>query len=359
MDQKPRTQPAHIGSVSIPCTLSDIANIELMFQIWSDPRFSPSTKTKTKTKKPVLLIVFNTASQDLIAKVHGLYASFPKLPQYFSKLAVTSADLQGDRDIYHRDLRRKMGKYGNKAGPNFLFQKTLNTASEYGGFSLQIELDCFPSSSGWLDRCNRLIGRNVGTWVIGSMYAGSFGLNIDVLNHLNGNGLYDVGNPNFIKFLNEIWIPRTIQLADVAPYLAYDCWWAYELNSADSCHGNYSWQLVQTYDSFFKNEPFVVNLLPVESTAFRFFEMYKLFDTLGKTPIFFHSSSTRPLVEKTLKISNTTLLDVLEREAIEQARVENPTGALPNQRYDMLDSNANPGTRLGRILKTFYQKLVR
>ena len=252
-----------------------------------------------------------------------------------------------------------MGKYGNKAGPNFLFQKTLNTASEYGGFSLQIELDCFPSSGGWLDRSNKLVDGSNGTWVIGSKYAGSFGLHVSVLNHLNGNALYNVGNPDFIKFLNEIWIPRTIHLTDIVPYLAYDCWWAYELNSADSFHGNYSWQLVQTYDSFFKNEPFIVNLLPAESTAFRFFEMYKLFNSLNKTPIFFHSSTIRPLVEKILKTPDTTLIDLLECEARDQGRANSPIEAGPNQQHNMPHLNANNRMRLAHILKTLYQKLTR
>lgn len=357
MDEKTASPSTPIGSISIPCTLSDLTNIELMFRVWSDSRFNPSENKKFR--KPVLLIVFNTANQELINKTHILYNSYAILRNYFTRLVVTSADLQGERDIYNRDASRRMGKYGNKAGPNFLFQKTLNTASVYGGYTLQIELDCFPSSSGWLDRSNHLVKRSVGTWVIGSKYAGSFGLDVSVLNHLNGNGLYEVGNPNFVKFLNEIWIPRIIQLADVAPYLAYDCWWAYEMNSADSLRGNYSWQLIQTYDSFFKNEPFVVNLLPVESTAFRFLEMYNLFDGLDKTPIFFHSSSVRPLFEKTLENTKSTLLEILEDEAREQVETQIPSATLANKQYDIVDSSANIATRMARIVKDFYKKLGR
>ena len=113
-----------LGSVSVPCLYSDLPALEQTFAFWSDPRFLPLVSGGCP--EPSLLIVYNMADEDLIARTHALYAKFPVLQTCFDKIEVFSADLEGDRDLYVRDSSRPEGVFGNKAGPNFLFQQTMH-----------------------------------------------------------------------------------------------------------------------------------------------------------------------------------------------------------------------------------------
>ncbi|MBK1654664.1 hypothetical protein [Allochromatium vinosum] len=299
-----------LDAIVIPCLPSDLPILGFIFDMWSSPHFAPSL-TGRKVK---LLLVFNSIDLDARRKVIDMWRARPKLSLYFDELLVESADLIGERDLYVKSrAKESKGKFGNIAGPNFLFQSTMNYASRFCGYVFQMEVDCFPLIKGWLEALDLVISRAAGAWVIGSLYHGDFAVNDSVKMHINGNALYKSGDPKFIDFINTIWIPRLLKLAKELPNLAYDCWWAFEVNRSktNDLSPDSSWNLVRRYNSFFYNDPFIVNLLKSDPLEERFSEIYRFYESIGKTPIFLHYADCKALGERVLAGEAGSLRDLL------------------------------------------------
>ena len=272
--------------VALPIHSRDIEeNLESTFRLWSDARFSPATGNLTDL--PHLMVVVNCASSETLAEIEMIYRRDPSLARCFSNFSVHSAEPRGDRDIYARNESRPVGVFGNKAGPNFLFQSTMQIAAVHGGFTLQIELDCIPVEAGRLEKTAQVIAGNSRAWVIGSLFASSRGLGRSAQAHLNGNACYNTGDAKFIAFLNDVWMADLVALAAKHPNMAYDCWWANELFQANALTGNDSWSKMQTFASFFHTDPFIVNLLSDECRLHEFVDGFEKFVNLGRPPIFF------------------------------------------------------------------------
>lgn len=281
-----------LGSVVIPCLSGDLPELDRIFTLWSRQAFRPNRNAPP----PTLLIVFNNADDDTLDQAKEFFVSHSELSKSFSGVQAMSADLTGDADLYVRKEPRLMGRFGNKAGPNFLFQKAMHFAAHFGDYTLQIELDCLPVGPGWIDQTLDVIERNRGGWVIGSPYLGKMDLDPRVQFHLNGNALYKAGDPQFLTFLDDVWIARILEHAPTYPHLAYDCWWAFEMSHADASSRNISWQLWQRYDSFFRNDPFIVNLRVAFDDIAEFFKVHDERATLSAPPIFFHGRAIQDLI---------------------------------------------------------------
>lgn len=288
-----------LAALVVPCLVSDLSILDFIFRMWSTPYFAPSL-TGRKVK---LLLVFNHLDSETKQKVLEMWHANPLLLDYFDQLQMESADLIGDRDLYVKNRSREVkGEFGNIAGPNFLFQSTMNYAARFGGYVFQMEVDCFPLTPGWLEELDRVISRGKGAWVIGAMYNGNFRVNNPIRMHLNGNALYKTGDLKFIEFLNSVWIPRLLDLAKELPNLAYDSWWALEVerSKTDNCSPDSSWSLVRRYNSFFYNDPFIVNLLKSDPLEELFGEFYRFYESIGKPPLFLHYTDSKALAERVL-----------------------------------------------------------
>lgn len=248
------------GSVTIPCLASDFAAFERLIRLWNDPRFAPY---ENPLDQPAisLIIVLNNAATGTKDRFLEIFQAFPALRATFAGIEVFDAHLDAERDIYLNGESRILGPFGNKAGPNLLFFESMEIAGRFGGFTLLNELDCFPVRRGWLERLSELADSHPRTWVIGSTYAGQTPLDPHIQWHLNGNALYNAGDPNFIRFVQDVWKPRLLQLALFDPNLAYDCWFETERLVADNGRRNESWEIVTRYQEFFRAVPFLVNCL--------------------------------------------------------------------------------------------------
>lgn len=301
---------ARVHAIVVPCLASDLPILNFIFQMWGTPQFAPSLTGR----KVRLLLVFNRLDPETRRSVLEMWHANPTLSHYFDELQVESADLIGDRDLYVKNRNRDVkGAFGNIAGPNFLFQSSMNYAARFGGYVFQMEVDCFPLTQGWLEELDRVIGRAGGAWVIGTMYNGNFRINNPVRMHLNGNALYKTGDPKFIAFLNSIWIPRLLDLAKELPNLAYDSWWALEIerSKTDDLSPDSSWNLVRCYNSFFYNDPFIINLLKSDPLEERFGESYRFYESTGKPPVFLHYAHCKALAERVLAGEAESLRDLL------------------------------------------------
>ncbi len=311
--------------VAVPILGNEIgAELAQLFDLWADPRFRPLLTPQQE--RPRLLIVANSATPERLAEAERLFHARPVLHDCFSGITAHSAGLEGERDIYKRDAHGAAGRYGNRAGPNFLFQETMRLAAAFGGYVLQIELDCLPVQADWITAVEAVIAANAGAWVIGSVYAGRGVLDRAMSLHLNGNALYRAGDPAFMVFLDRIWLPRLLHHAARMPNLAYDCWWALERELVDVRAENDSWQLVRTHDCFFRNEPLVVNLVHDETGLSRtglsdYATTFQRFADLGRMPVFFHGPAMRSMARQLLQHPDDDMLAAIHRA--------DPAGAPP------------------------------
>ncbi|MGJ8597915.1 hypothetical protein [Sulfitobacter sp.] len=274
-----------LGSVSIPCLARDLPAIKDVFTLWSDPRFFPLTSPDCP--KPKLVIVYNNADGALVAKTQALYAEFSDLHACFDGIEIVSAGLKGDRDLYARYTSEAKGEFGNKAGPNFLFQETMHSTSEFGLYTLQIELDCIPLYANWVAEVDNML-LSEEAWVIGAPYLGETPLDPSIQFHINGNALYRSGSREFLTFVDEVWIRNIVMLSKVHPNLAYDCWWALQMARSDSGLENAAWHLWQEYCFFFRHSAFVVNLNVGTLQATQYTDVTDNLVRKGLRPLFYH-----------------------------------------------------------------------
>ena len=302
-----------LGSVSVPIVRADIdGNLVTLFELWNDSRFFPALSDDEP--KPALLVVVNSAPPEDLARIAALFATYPSLAACFSGIHPVSANLSGDQDLYLREANpRSRGAYGSRAGPNFLFFETMRQAAGFGGYTLQIEVDCLPVQAGWLDATHRVLQRNAGSWVIGSSFAGSGLVNRDISLHLNGNALYHAGDERFTDFVETVWKPRLLEMTNKIPSIAYDCWWSYERAHVEVENDNASWQLVRTYDCQFRNDPFVVNLLDQRNSTADFLAAYDRYARLGRIPIFFHGPMIREVAATLLEHRTDSMIEAIDR----------------------------------------------
>lgn len=303
-----------LSAIVVPCLLSDVENIRQTLEHWCHPALAPSA-TGRKVK---LVLVFNTINDVVRAEVLNAWRDNPRLALFFSELVIRSADLSGDRDLYVKERSRELkGTYGNIAGPNFLFQRAMEHASECGGFVFQMELDCVPLATGWVDALDRVVARSAGAWVVGGMYNGDFRVNNSIRLHMNGNALYNVGDAAFMKFVNETWMPRLLELSKDYPNLAYDCWWALEIEHSDTkdLSRSSSWNLLRSYASFFRPDPFILNYLNSDPLRTLFTRHYQFFSDLGKPPLFLHHASAVSLVKRVVAGEAQRVSDLLLLQA--------------------------------------------
>ena len=313
----PKAGTSRLGCVALPIIAGDIAgNLGEVFALWADDRFRPFVPGGTPPHKPHLLIVVNSASEAQLAQITTLYRTFPVLASSFSGISVHSAQLEGARDTYAPDGDGNEAAggpvLGRKAGPNFLFQRVIELGAEHGGFTLQLELDCLPVGPGWLGATGMVISDHPRAWVIGSHYGGAGLLGPDAKFHLNGNALYQGSDPRFKAFFDGIWMPRLLYQIRKRPDLAYDWWWSVERFEADALSNNISWQLFQTYDSFFHADPFVVNLAVPGTSVQAYARIFDQFAGLGQPPVFLHGPAMNVVRRDLLEQPQSGIFDVID-----------------------------------------------
>lgn len=328
-----------IGCVAIPVLSSDLDGpLQAMFSVWNSPNFFP--RLTGNSPRPQLLIVINNGSNEDVARVQAIADLTPLVRDCFAGITVRNADLKGDMDVYSHEVDPIGAVYGTRAGPNFLFYRTMRAAEKFGGFTLQVELDCLPVQAGWLDQVQEIIADHKMAWLIGSQYAGSGDLGEDIQEHINGNALYRTGSREFQAFLSDIWMPRLLKHAQTRRDLAYDCWWAFERSQASAMAGNEAWNLLQSYSSFFHVDPFVINLMSPEENARQYLDVYRTFDALGRPPVFLHGRALARVRDLISTKSELTIFEAInEISPVSKAcnlpenlkSVDHPKGEVDNQ----------------------------
>lgn len=301
-----RTAPEaqKLKSIVVPCLQSDIAKLADTLAVWLSDRCLPSERRVKR--RPVLILVFNQATPAELTDARNILAGISRVKRFFSDVEVHSANLDGDMDLYVRNSPVAAGRYGNKAGPNFLFQRAMHLASRHGGFTFQMELDCLPIVKGWMDRLeDMLVNRKA--WVVGTPYLGDRELDRRVQFHVNGNALYNCGSHAFLDFLDDVWIARLNKMRSSQPNLAYDCWWSFEMTRANAIVRNESWNIWQQYALYFHLEAFLLNLNVGASELAVYLETLEQLRGRGHDPLFFHGPGIANLIATLASNSSLSL----------------------------------------------------
>ena len=214
----------------------------------------------SSTKFPVnryvdLLFYYHRDLQDvreIKERVDGLVKSVKSL-KYFNNVFVLSAHLNQWEDSY-------------PLGPSKMFFKlTLETPliqdMGYGGM-FWMEPDCWPIRNCWLERLYKEGTASGPYWMIGSLkrdgkeYEKQFE---NITDHINGNALYKIGDPNFIRYLELVSddfdqrMSKYLRSFDVALYV-YRMLLPYSQRSR--------------FEHYFRYSPTVMNVYRTETRIF-------------------------------------------------------------------------------------------
>lgn len=339
------TNAVKLGCVVLPILASDLReNLPTLLKVWAHPFFFP--RLTNDAPRPHLLLVVNNATEDELEKCIAFVDDFPEVKACFSGVSAKSAELSGDMDLYtkRRDLQK--GAYGTRAGPNFLFHAGMKMAAEFGGFALQIELDCLPVQAGWLELTQEVIDGHQRAWVIGSHYGGDGELRSDIQEHLNGNALYKTGSRHFQRFVAQVWMPRLLEHVRGKHELAYDCWWALEKSQARALPPNEGWEIFKTFSGFIQSDPFIVNLTVPVDQARDYISVFEKFIQLERQPVFMHGQAMVPVRGLVAENHRLNIFDAIDRLSPPQEE----RGPLPELQAAMLGDEDVAGEIMPSLL---------
>lgn len=250
-----------LGAVIVPITPREVPRAVDGLALWDRPDRLPF---QSAAGHPVVLgYSFNCAPDPALeARLREGFERTEFLRHQFSDLAVHFCNLPPEKDRYIREPVGDPPKFGFKSGPNFLFLETMRWARRFGGFVFQMETDCTPLTAGWLAELDRLARQNRECWVIGSQYRGAGILERSILRHLNGNALYHAGNPEYIRFLEDVYFPWLLEYIEtVDANVAYDVGWEVMIHSkAMDVPDHDNWRLVQHLGERFRACGQIVNI---------------------------------------------------------------------------------------------------
>jgi len=116
--------------------------------------------------------------------------------------------------------------WGIKSGPNYQFFHVLERSSELHSepWILLIEPDTIPGHARIESQVANEITQNMESWFIGGFPHAlvTATLQEDLWFHLNGAGLFHVGDKSFICFCSEVWIPSLLEMVSRNSRFAYD-----------------------------------------------------------------------------------------------------------------------------------------
>eukprot|EP00977_Amphora_coffeiformis_P007065 scaffold1533_cov157-Amphora_coffeaeformis.AAC.6 len=148
---------------------------------------------------------------EAIEKVKSLHVSSDGWGGCIRTVEAFGVDIPVDEDLYNPSLIEK-GDINWVNGPNRHFEKTfrhVRAAGDYDAMFL-MESDTHPIAAGWLDNLIFEIEENRPFALIGSKYNGrawdefADQLSIALLQHINGNAIYNVSHPLMENIVSEL-----------------------------------------------------------------------------------------------------------------------------------------------------------
>lgn len=248
---------------TVVCTLTpqELPALIANLQLWRDV-CPPYLSDETPPDRPQLALSFSCGPRaEIRSAIDDAIERCDWLKRWFSAVTLMFCDLPPEKDVYVREPRGAPPRYGYKAGPNWLFYETMSRLKGRGGMVFLMECDCRPTAPGWLDRLAQVAAAHSDAWVVGGVYSGVSGMDPAISRHINGNALYNLGDPHFQTFLEELWDWMQNHIQEVDPNLAYDCAWETFVHATRSNSHEFEYSnVVKKVSSKFRHHDFIVNL---------------------------------------------------------------------------------------------------
>lgn len=250
-----------LSAVVVPANVREKDQILANLKLWSRPGLHPVTSARKKL--PVLAFVFNNegARADTETAITDAFEEHG-MGRFFSSLELHYLNLTGAADAYIRDYRQPSGEMGYKAGPNNQFFSTMRWAKKFGYYAFLMESDCVPIQSNWVGRLCDICESSEPFYLMGSAYRGKGTLGVEFGRHINGNGVYAVGDFGFQSFVDEFWEPRLRKIvAEFDARIAYDCALEVIFSQMNSgWHEDQDWRFWQSHAHLFRYTSYIQNL---------------------------------------------------------------------------------------------------
>jgi hypothetical protein len=252
-----------LSAVVCPLTVRELPAALAKLRFWNST-MAPSTEPVSGAEgRPRLIYSFNCGPDEALTRtLVDAFDESETVRQSFEAIEVRFCDLPPEKDVYLREGEVGDAPFGRKAGPNWLFYETMKALRDQARFVFLMETDCEPVAPNWIRKIQRVCSQNQDAWIIGSPYCGASPLHWSIARHINGNALYNVGDPRFWEFLDgEFWPWLNEYAATSMPDLAYDCAWETYLNRVEmEDASSYEWVRARDILHRFRLSSFVVNI---------------------------------------------------------------------------------------------------
>lgn len=199
-----------IGAVAVPLTPREWRRQIENLSLWLDPKLRPSLGSGHQAT--VLHLFFSGLTDNALERdLREAISAISELQEYFAEVRITFLGIPAEIDHYVRSTAGS-DEPCTKSGPNVFFLATMAHCKEYE-YVLHAETDCLPVRAGWLDAADGEIDR-AGTqaWIIGPAYFHASQLHSAYRLHINGNAIYQTGDPDFQQFLQSTFFEALTHL---------------------------------------------------------------------------------------------------------------------------------------------------
>lgn len=209
-----------LNNICIPTIKSEKKTLLQNFILWDNTCFD---NVERENKLNLIISLNNGLDTAYSDEVEKVFSICPNLRSVFKKIIYYNCQLSKAEDLYiTKPSEGQQYPKGYKTGPNNQFFKTMKYLNRYEGASLYVETDCTIVNNSFIDNINETISTYPDFYTIGSMYKGKGKLHNNIVEHINGNAIYNTGSKAFISFLNEVWEPYTHNIGATFPHIAYD-----------------------------------------------------------------------------------------------------------------------------------------
>ena len=208
-----------LTSVFVPFTRKDLGLLSCNLKRWGTRAFAPYIFPPVSPRVE-LHFAMNGSQDDAAEKDLSAAWNDAGLARFFSKKEFHYSNLSGLRDLYTRHYKGAHGPEGYMAGPNNQFFDMVGDFSAGQSHIMLMEPDLVPIRANWLDALERMVRESERFWICGSPYRGR--AVIQSFTHINGNAIYNVGDPGFRAFMDTVFRPYFLERMKTAPHLCYD-----------------------------------------------------------------------------------------------------------------------------------------
>jgi FkbM family methyltransferase len=210
---------AYLSALMVPFTKRDIHSLLDRLQSWGHEELAPFD-IATGNSRVSLFLCFNAKADEAMEQRFRAVFDSAGLGRFFTSLRFFYSELSGLRDLYTRENNGEFGPEGYAAGPNNQFFDIITRFSRGMAHIMLMEADVAPLRAGWLRRLEDICRSPDRFWICGSHYRGIG--RVIAFYQINGNALYNVGDPAFLDFIEEIFIPYFRDTVQRIPNLPYD-----------------------------------------------------------------------------------------------------------------------------------------